>query len=191
MRSPSTNGDVPSEPFGQSLIIPVFSRGDVYCQRNLPSDARKHISTLMSIGSGFLVMGWSFLGSVNWRSRGLSLLVLTQTRPSATTGPPMLELPSLADHAMLRDVCVTFPLSSRASICQSVGAFFSGLTALCVRSRPNVGQSSARVVCAHASARRTGKVKRVMVTPVRDRVMFRCGSVLRIQAILGRARLLQ
>src|SRR5437763_12517648 len=101
-------------------------RGDTYCHRNVPSLSRKHISTAMSIGTGFLVTGLSFLGFVYFGSRGLPLLVPTQTRPLAITGPPMLRDPSSAVHKMFRALTTTPVFSSLDSTCQSVGVPFSG-----------------------------------------------------------------
>src|SRR5262249_10378567 len=124
-RSPSASGEQFIPASGQSWWR-FPRRGEAYCQRNRPSFSRKHISTAASPFT---------LGS-----RGLLLLVPTQTRPPATTGLAMPDEPSSAVHLMLCAGRTTLP-STRSSACHSSGAAFSGLTGLRELSRPSIGQS--------------------------------------------------
>src|SRR5207247_1751593 len=73
--------------------------------------------------------------SMCFGSRGLALLVPTQTSPPETTGLEMLRSPRTASHLTLA--------RAAGSTDQRTGARFSGLTALRLAVRPAIGQSAA------------------------------------------------
>ena len=75
---------------GQSFTRPAASLSWTFCQRNLPSDSRKHITTPLSP----LTLGWRS----DW------LLVPTKILPPATTGLPNDCEPSWATHLMFLPV---------------------------------------------------------------------------------------
>src|SRR5262249_5290178 len=66
---------------GQSLTRPAASLSWTACQRNLPSDSRKHMTMPLSKGSLLDL-------STSRGLRGFLLFVPTNTLPPATIGPP-------------------------------------------------------------------------------------------------------
>src|SRR5438105_3295274 len=111
---------------GQSLTRPAGSLSLTYCQRNSPSDSRKHMRTPLSIGSS--------LASTSRLFRGTLLLVPTKILPPEITGPPYAFEPSAADHLMF--------FSAPFLPLQVVGILVSvRLTRLRDTVPPNIGQS--------------------------------------------------